>query len=324
MTASRIRGVLAPVLSAFSDRAEFDMHRTIAHCRWLLENGCDGLVVFGTTSEANSCSVSERKTFLEKLISAGVQPDKLMPGTGCCSLNDTIELTRHAVEFGCSGVLVLPPFYYKQVSVEGLFQYFSHLIESVNDERLQLYLYHIPPISMVPIPLDLVERLLQRFQGTVVGVKDSSGDWTSMQRFLQFAEKGFDVFAGSEEYLLPLLRAGGVGTISAAANVMPGPLQMLYKIWKQPNADERQTAITKISAVLRSKPLIPGLKAILAKARGDTDWRQCRPPLIPLDAKDRQELFADLDNAQFEWSALDSGRAEARTLPTIREKSRNW
>jgi len=301
MTASKLSGVLAPVLTAFTARAELDADRSVTHCQWLLQNGCDGLVVFGTTSEANSCSVFERYDFLEKLVSAGVQPERLMPGTGCCSLKDTIELTRQAVQLGCAGVLVLPPFYYKQVSVDGLFRYFSHVIEAVNDERLRLFLYHIPPISMVPIPLDLVERLRDRFEGIVAGVKDSSGDWAGMQTFLQFAEKGFDVFSGSEEYLLPLLQAGGAGTISAAANVIPGTLQALYQDWKPAGADQQQTAIKKISTVLRSKPLIPSLKAILAKARRDASWKDCRPPLIALSLKEEEDLFAALDNAQFEW-----------------------
>jgi 4-hydroxy-tetrahydrodipicolinate synthase len=306
MTASKIGGVLAPVLTAFTNRSELDVERSVIHCQWLLQNGCDSLVVFGTTSEANSCSVSERSAFLERLVSAGVHPERLMPGTGCCSLKDTIELTRQAIQLGCAGVLTLPPFYYKQISVDGLFQYFSQVIEAVSDQRLRLYLYHIPPISMVPIPLDLVEKLLDRFPETLAGVKDSSGDYASMQNFLQFAEKGFAVFSGSEEFLLPLLQTGGAGTISAAANVIPGTLQALYKGWKQPGSEQRQTAVKKISSVLRSKPLIPSLKAILAKARRDVRWKKCRPPLVALNLKEEEDLFEALDNAQFEWPEFAS------------------
>jgi 4-hydroxy-tetrahydrodipicolinate synthase len=309
MTASKIGGVLAPVLTAFTNRAELDVERSLTHCQWLLQNGCDSLVVFGTTSEANSCSVSERSALLERLVAAGVHPERLIPGTGCCSLKDTIELTRQAVQLGCAGVLTLPPFYYKQISVDGLFQYFSQVIDTVNDERLRLYLYHIPPISMVPIPLDLVEKLLDRFPETLAGVKDSSGDWASMQSFLQFAEKGFDVFSGSEEFLLPLLQAGGAGTISAAANVIPGILQALYQGWKQPGSEQRQTAVKKISSVLRSKPLIPSLKAILAKARRDARWKECRPPLVALNLKEEEDLFEALDETQFDWHTSGPGPA---------------
>jgi 4-hydroxy-tetrahydrodipicolinate synthase len=159
---------------------------------------------------------------------------------------------------------------------------------------------------MVPIPLDLVEKLLDRFPDTLAGVKDSSGDWVSIQNFLQFAEKGFDVFSGSEEFLLPLLQAGGAGTISAAANVIPGTLQTLYQSWKQPRSEQLQTAAKKISRVLRSKPLIPSLKAILAKVRRDARWKECRPPLVALNLREEEDLFEELDNAQFEWPEFAS------------------
>jgi 4-hydroxy-tetrahydrodipicolinate synthase len=162
---------------------------------------------------------------------------------------------------------------------------------------------------MVPIPLDLVEKLLDRFPETLAGVKDSSGDWASMQSFLQFAEKGFDVFSGSEEFLLPLLQAGGAGTISAAANVIPGILQTLYQGWKQPGSEQRQTAVKKISSVLRSKPLIPSLKAILAKTRRDARWKECRPPLVALNLKEEEDLFEALDETQFDWHTLGPGLA---------------
>ncbi len=146
---TNLRGILAPALTAVTDDFLIDEERTLAHFRWLLENGCDGSLVFGTTSEANSFSVAERKRFLERVISVGINEKQLLIGTGCCSLADSIDLTKHAVQNGCAGALTLPPFYYKQVSDEGLFQYFVSLIERVADERLRLYLYHIPPISIV-------------------------------------------------------------------------------------------------------------------------------------------------------------------------------
>ena len=136
----RIEGVLSPVITPFRKDYSPDAERFVAHCRWLLRSGCAGLAVFGTNSEANSLSVSEKKSLLQALIAGGVSPTQLMPGTGHCALTDSIELTRAAVEMGCAGVLMLPPFYYKGVSDEGLFRNFAEVIERVGDERLQLYL----------------------------------------------------------------------------------------------------------------------------------------------------------------------------------------
>src|SRR3954464_3021048 len=180
----RIEGVLSPVITPFRKDYSPDAERFVAHCRWLLRSGCAGLAVFGTNSEANSLSVSEKRHLLEKLVAGGVSPAQLMPGTGHCALSDSIEMTRAAVELGCAGVLMLPPFYYKGVSDEGLYRNFAEGIEGVGDERLQLYLYHIPPVAQVAIPLPLIERLLSKYSGIVAGVKDSSGDWSNTKAML--------------------------------------------------------------------------------------------------------------------------------------------
>src|SRR5436309_2803726 len=195
--AKRIEGVLAPVITPFRKDYAPDAERFVRHCRWLLKNGCSGLAVFGTNSEANSMSVPEKRRLLEALIAGGVAPAMLMPGTGHCALTDSVELTRAALEMGCAGVLMLPPFYYKNAPDEGLYRNFAEVIERVGDERLQLYLYHIPPVSQVPISLGLIERLLGKYPGIVAGVKDSSGDWSNTKAMLDnFAKSGFDVFAG--------------------------------------------------------------------------------------------------------------------------------
>src|SRR5438045_7679845 len=161
----RIEGVLSPVVTPFDKDYAPDAKRFVAHCRWLLRSGCAGLAVFGTNSEANSMSVAEKRKLLEALAAGGVSPSQLMPGTGHCALSDSIELTRAAVQMGCAGVLMLPPFYYKGVSDEGLYRNFAEIIERVGDERLQLYLYHIPPVSQVPIALHLIARLLSTSPG---------------------------------------------------------------------------------------------------------------------------------------------------------------
>src|SRR6267378_4010639 len=175
----RLSGVLAPVVTPFKRDLSPDRERYVRHCKWLLANGCRGLAVFGTNSEANS-------------------------------LSDSVRLTAHATALGCAGALMLPPFYYKGVSDEGLCRNFAEVIERVGDARLRLYLYHIPPVSQVPITLPLIERLLRNFPGTVAGVKDSSGDWSNTKAMLDaFAKSDFDVFAGSEVFLLDNMRGGG-------------------------------------------------------------------------------------------------------------------
>src|SRR5687767_4147856 len=236
-----IRGVLAPVVTPF--RADFspDKERFIAHCQWLLSQSC-GLAVFGTTSEANSMAVEERSALLDELVATGVDTSHIMVGTGCCSLTETVRLTSHAVTHGCAGVLMLPPFYYKGVTEEGLYRYFSEVVQRVGDPRLRIYLYHIPPVAAVGITPGLVERLLESYPNAIAGMKDSSGDWSNTMAFLDaFAPSGFDVFAGSESFLLANMRNGGAGTISATANVNPAAIYKLYAEWKSADADEQQT-----------------------------------------------------------------------------------
>src|SRR5213595_3833836 len=223
----RIRGVLAPVVTPFKTDLAPDPQRFIAHCKWLLSQNC-GLAVFGTNSEANSLSMEERTMLLDELVAAGVDPSRMMPGTGCCSIVETVELTTQAVEHGCAGVLMLPPFYYKDVSEEGLYRYFSEVVQRVGDARLKIYLYHIPPVAVVGITTGLVERLLAAYPNEIAGMKDSSGDWNSTRMFLDaFSKSGFDVFVGSESFLLANMRNGGAGCISATANVNPAAIDKL-------------------------------------------------------------------------------------------------
>ena len=295
METTQPSGILAPALTAFTKQLEIDGERTVAHFQWLLKHGCDALVVFGTTSEANSLSVTERTRFLEYAVSNGIDPRKLVPGTGCCSLSDSVELSKHAIGLNCPAVLMLPPFYYKAVSDEGLFRYFATLIERVGDDRLRIYLYHIPPISQVAIGLDLIEKLTTEFPGVVIGIKDSSGDWEYTRQVIErFAPGGFRVFPGSEMYLLPALRAGGKGCISAFANIAPALLQLVFQSWQEPKADSLQQEVERQGRVLRKYPVIPALKAIVAKWRKDPGWENIRPPLVSLSAERREALLEEL------------------------------
>lgn len=307
MVPARIKGILAPVLTPFDQNAQPNVGRLGAHCKWLLENGCDGLVLFGTTSEANSLSGGERKRLTEQVVSTGVPAQRLMVGTGCCSLSDSIELTKHAIELGSAGALVLPPFYYKSVPDEGLFRYFGSLIDRVSDERLRLYLYHIPPVAQVGFSLPLVQKLTERFPGTVAGIKDSSGDWENTKALITGSgAQDFDVFPGNESYLLAALQVGATGCISATANVAPQSLQAVFQNWRTPGAEELQEATGRVRAAFQKYPIIPGLKAVLAKALNDELWENVLPPLLPLSPVDSERLFASLAEAGFAWPENDA------------------
>jgi 4-hydroxy-tetrahydrodipicolinate synthase len=296
MTAStRLQGVFSPVLTPFNRQYQPDAGRFVRHCRWLLAQGV-GLAVFGTNSEANSLSVREKRALLDALIEAGLPAQRMMPGTGACALPDAIELTRHAVQAGCGGVLMLPPFYYKDVSDEGLYRAFASVIDAVADERLRIYLYHIPPVSQVPITLTLIERLLTAYPQAIAGVKDSSGDWKNTAAMIeQFQPRGFNVFAGSENFLLRTLRAGGAGCITATGNVNPGPIVDLYDTWRDDGADGRQQRLDAVRAVFARFPMIPAMKAAIAWKTGQEDWSAVRPPLIELDQSQREALHHGLD-----------------------------
>jgi 4-hydroxy-tetrahydrodipicolinate synthase len=301
----RIEGVLSPVVTPFGKDYAPDAQRFVRHCRWLLKNGCAGLAVFGTNSEANSMSVSEKRKLLEALVSGGVPAASLMPGTGHCALSDSIEMTKAAVELGCAGVLMLPPFYYKGVSDEGLYRNFATVIERVGDERLQLYLYHIPPVSSVPITYGLIEKLLSKYPGVVAGVKDSSGDWNNTKGMLDnFSKGGFDVFAGSEEFLLANMRGGGKGCITATGNVNPGAINELYKNWRSGEADKMQAAITATRKLVQKQPMIPALKATIAHFANDPQWKTCRPPLVELNSSQEEQLIRDLKGNGFSMPGL--------------------
>jgi 4-hydroxy-tetrahydrodipicolinate synthase len=301
----RIEGVLSPVITPFGKDYAPDAKRFVAHCRWLLRSGCAGLAVFGTNSEANSMSVAEKRRLLEALVAGGVAPEQLMPGTGHSALSDSIELTRAAVQMGCAGVLMLPPFYYKGVSDEGLYRNFAEVIERVGDERLQLYLYHIPPVSQVAISLPLIERLLSKYPGIVAGVKDSSGDWANTKAMLDnFAKGGFDVFAGSETFLLDNMRGGGKGCITATGNINPGPIANVYKNWRTADADKLQAGITATRKIVQKQPMIPALKSAVAHFGNDPQWKTVRPPLVELNTKQEEELIKELKAAGFTMPGL--------------------
>src|SRR5262245_54518473 len=297
--AQRIRGVLSPVVTPFNRDLSPDPRRFIAHCQWLLSQSC-GLAVFGTNSEANSLSANERIALLDALLAADIDPARMMPGTGCCALTDTVRLTEHAVKAGCAGVLMLPPFYYKDVSEDGLYRNFAEVVERVGDSRLRIYLYHIPPVAIVGITPRLVERLLKAYPNAIAGMKDSSGDWDNTKTFLDaFAKDDFDVFVGSESFLLANVRNGGAGTISATANVNPAAIYQLYAVASPVSADEdlepRQARLNVVRGVFSSRKfpsMIAALKQAIAIYINDPEWARVRPPLVELTTEQGKLLAA--------------------------------
>ena len=294
MTQASFGNVIAPLLTPFSASGEADAGRFVDHARWLLAEGCTSLAPFGTTSEANSLSMSERKVLLISLLAAGIDPARLMPGTGLCSIPETVDLTKQAIDLGCGGVLMLPPFYYKGVSDEGLYRHFAQVIERISDTRLRIYLYHIPAISQIGFSLPLIQRLRRDFPDVVAGLKDSSGDWGHTKSLIE-ALPGFFVYSGSEATLLDNMRYGGAGCISATANVNASLLRKIADGVQHRDAEAAQHQAAAIRKAIQSWPLISATKAIIAHYRKDASWALTRPPLDPLPAADVQTLIASLE-----------------------------
>ncbi len=280
-----LSGVLAPVLTPFGASLDPDPARFLRHCRALLDEGCSALAIFGTTSEANSLSLEERENLLDHLLENGIAPGRLLPGTGCCALPDTVRLTKKATQAGCAGVLMLPPFYYKGISEEGLFRSYARVIDQVPGARI--YLYHIPQISQVGIPLRVIQRLRAEFPGAVKGIKDSSGDFENTKAILR-GVPGFEVFVGSEKFLLANLREGGAGCITATANVNARAIERAYR----ERSEEAQRAIDEVRAAYDKLPLIAALKEAVARKTSDPQWRALRPPLVELSEEQRRLIPA--------------------------------
>jgi 4-hydroxy-tetrahydrodipicolinate synthase len=293
--AGKIRGVWCPVLTPVDEELRPEPRRFVAHARWLLEQGCHGLGVFGTTGEANSFSVDERIELLEAAVSGGLPPQRLMVGTGCCALTDTVRLTRHALDLGISDILALPPFYYKGNSDEALFSSFDLVVQRLGTADFRLFLYHFPKLSGVPITPGLIERLRTAYPESVAGVKDSSGDWENTKLLIErFPE--LSIFPGAETYLLPALEIGGAGCITASANVNPAPIRAVFDAHAagEGSARAKQQEIAEIRSLLQAHPMIPAMKFILADARDDQAWRRVRPPMLALADTEGRAMLGEL------------------------------
>lgn len=272
-----------------------------AHCKALIEEGCDGVALLGTTGEANSFSITQRQQLLDKIIAAGLDPQRLLPGTSQTNVPDSITLVKHAVEAGVKACVVLPPFYYKGVSDEGLFRFYAELIEGVGSNDLRVVLYHIPPIAQIGISLELTARLRDTFPGVIVGVKDSSGKIESMQAFAS-AFQDFSVLAGADPFMLPLLRAGGAGCITSSSNLIGKHLRVVFDNWFDASQhDKVEAAQARINAwrdLSNAYVQLPTIKAMLAKRRNHAGWTRVRPPLVELTP-------AELDTVWTKMAALE-------------------
>ena len=301
---STLPAVLSPVITPFKADGSPDAPKLLKQCQWLEANGV-GQAIFGTNSEANSMSAPQKMGTLTALIEGGLKPEHLMPGTGATSIDATVNMTRHAVNHKCAGVLMLPPFYYKDVTDDGLFAYFSEVIQKVGSAALQIYIYNIPPVTKVTLSLSLLERLAKEYPKTVVGMKDSSGDWSYTESVIKLlAPSGFRVYAGSEVFLMRALRAGGVGCISATANVNPKAIADLAAHWRESNADTLQANLDQVRGIFAKYQMIAGMKTAVAHYTKDSEWLRVRPPLMQLSAEQQAQLLSELKAINFSMPGL--------------------
>ncbi|MBU3547924.1 dihydrodipicolinate synthase family protein [Polynucleobacter sp. P1-05-14] len=301
---STLPAVLSPVITPFKADGSPDAPKLLKQCQWLEANGV-GQAIFGTNSEANSMSAPQKMSTLTALVEGGLKPEHLMPGTGATSIDATVNMTRHAVNHKCAGVLMLPPFYYKDVTDDGLFAYFSEVIQKVGSAALQIYIYNIPPVTKVNLSLSLLERLAKEYPKTVVGMKDSSGDWSYTESVIKLlAPSGFRVYAGSEVFLMRALRAGGVGCISATANVNPKAIADLAAHWRESNADALQANLDQVRGIFAKYQMIAGMKTAVAHYTKDSEWLRVRPPLMQLSPEQQAQLLSELKAINFSMPGL--------------------
>ncbi|SNX28123.1 4-hydroxy-tetrahydrodipicolinate synthase [Polynucleobacter meluiroseus] len=301
---SKLPAVLAPVITPFNEDGSPNAKKLLKQCQWLETNGV-GQAIFGTNSEANSMSAVQKMDTLSALVEGGLDTDHIMPGTGATSIDATVNMTRHALNHKCTSVIMLPPFYYKDITDDGLFAYFSEVIQKVGDAALQIYIYNIPPVTRINLSLSLLERLIKAYPNTVVGIKDSSGNWPYTESVIKLlAPTGFRVYAGNEAFLVRALRAGGAGCISATVNVNPKAIAHLAAHWREADADQRQIDLDQVRAIFEQYQMIAGMKTAVAHFSKDPDWLRVRPPLMQLSEDQQAKLLSELQNIHFNMPGL--------------------
>lgn len=288
------RGVTVPLLTPFNDDLSIATDLYVAHAKRVLADGAAGLAPFGTTGEALSVGIDERIAAIRSLVDAGIDPARMIPGTGLSNVADTARLSRACLDLGCAAVMTLPPFYYKAVTEDGLYRHFEQLIDAVGADA-RIFLYHIPPIAVVGIPPSLAARLHEDFPANVIGIKDSSGDWENTREL--FDIQGLVVYPGSELPLLDALDLGGPGCISATANLNARGIAEVVRLYDAGDIDavhELHDEVKRFRLEVEKHGPIPAQKRLLAIASGDHRWANVRPPLTALSATDGQQLAAQL------------------------------
>lgn len=292
-----MRGVWCATLTPLDARGNVDTDRLADHIASLLAQGVDGVVPFGTTGEGSSFSAAERTAGIEALVAAGIAPARIVVATGCAALPDTIALTRHALALDCAGVLVMPPFFFKDVPDDGVYASYAALIDSVADSRLRLYLYHIPQVTAVPLSVGVIERLCAAYPGTIAGVKDSAGDLAhSLDLRARFPDLA--ILVGHEPHVPAMLAAGGAGTVCGLANLFPRAMRRLCDAAETLEEEDALAAIRSMLAVLFDYPLVPAFKALLATMTAHSAWAAVRPPLSPLPTGARAAMLDRLREAR--------------------------
>ena len=296
-----IQGVYCAAATPLKSDGTPDLDLFGKHTKALIDEGCHGIAMLGSTGEANSFGVRERMDLVDAALKGGTLPEQLIPGTSSCAVTDAVEMTRHAVQAGVKGVVLLPPFYYTAFSDESLFRFYAQIIEKVNDDRLKIVLYHIPLLTGVPISHSLIEMLVKAFPDTVVGIKDSDGKIENMHA-ISARFPGFGVLAGADPLLLPVLQGGGAGCITASSNVVARELRVVYDNWNNPaKADEVKAAQDVIVAwrnLTNSYTQLPTVKTMLAKRRGDMGWLNVHPPFSPLSREEAEKVWATMDRLE--------------------------
>jgi 4-hydroxy-tetrahydrodipicolinate synthase len=288
-----ISGVFCAAATPFDAALNPDHGAFVAHCRGLIEKGCHGIALLGTTGEANSLSMDERRALLEAALAGGLRPDQLVPGVGLSAADDTAALCRHALSVGIERVVMLPPFYYKGVSDDGLFAAYQRVIERVNDPRLRIVLYNIPGTSAVALSRPLVARLIGAFPETIVGIKDSSGDYANQEALIA-AHPGFAVLTGADPFMLGLMKRGGAGCITSTSNLLAAEMRIIWDHGQNPARSAEvalaQARIEAVRALSNTFQHLTTVKALLALETGYAGWTRVRPPLVALDDAQRAVL----------------------------------
>lgn len=292
-----VKGIYSAAATPIEANGSPSFELFISHCHQLLAEGCHGIALLGTTGEANSFSADERMALLDAVWTSGISGDQLLPGTSCSNLAETMALTAHAISCQVKACVILPPFYYKGVSDEGLFRFYAQLVEGLADSRLKIILYHIPQMTQVAISHELITRLRTEFPDVFVGIKDSAGDIENMKKMVEkFPD--FSVLAGADPLLLPLLQAGGAGCITATSNLRADSLRFIWEhinnSSKQIEIDQRQEQIKNWRNLSNSYAQLSTIKAMISKVRGDARWCSLRPPLVALTPQEQEIIWAKM------------------------------